>query len=447
MIPITEYHFSDPWWLTLIKVILIFSLLLLWCVFNVWFERRVLGRMQNRRGPIMNGPLGLPQAMGDGLKLIFKEQFIPKKTDRVIFNLAPILCGVCCFAGWTVMPLGGQVSIFGHITRLQITDLSVSVLFILAIASIGIYGIVLAGWSSSGSYSLLGGLRSAAQMISYEIAMGLSIVAVFLFSNSMSTQDIVASQAVHLSFFGYDFGLPGWYQLLLIPSFLIYVIAMFGESNRLPFDLPECESELVSGYSTEYTGFRYGMYYLAEYINMQTLSAVCVTLFMGGYNAFWPINVLVPAMDSGWWGPFWFLLKCQLVIFFFVWVRAALPRFRYDQFMNLGWKWLIPMSLLWLMVVALMKAGVSTGVFQGPIFTVVMIAIAAVLIAVVLFSGDPNNEEPEPEVEKAFDAFAGGYPVPPMPGQVLPELAGVVPGSATSTSSTTDPAITKGGDI
>ncbi len=437
---------TDVWWISLTKVGGIFSILLLWCLFNVWFERRVLGRMQNRQGPKMNGPFGLPQAMGDGLKLVFKEEFIPAKTDSIIFNLAPMLAGVAAFTSWSVIPLGGEVTMFGQTTRLQLTDLPVSSLFIIAVASIGIYGIVMAGWASSGSYSLLGGLRSSAQMISYEIAMGLSLVAVFMFSGSMSTADIVESQTLTLHVFGYDIGIPGWYSLLLIPSFIIYVIAMFGESNRLPFDLPECESELVSGYSTEYTGFRYGMYYLAEYINMQTLSAVCVTLFLGGYTSIWPVNVLAPGADEGWWGLLWFFGKCQLVIFFFVWTRGALPRFRYDQFMNLGWKWLIPISLVWIMMVAVVKAGMQENWFQGPVFTIVTIAVVAVLLAVILFSGT-DEEEPEEAEPEVFDAFAGGYPVPPMPGQKLPELAEAVSGTGTSGTGTVEanPAITKNG--
>ena len=291
----------DPVWLIIVKVVILFVILLAWTIFNVWFERRVLAKMQNRIGPIMNSAWagGVFQAVGDGLKLIFKEMLTPKGADKIVFNLAPVIAGIACFASWSVIPLGGQVSMFGHTTRLQITDVPVAVLFILAVASIGIYGVVLAGWSSAGTYSLLGSLRSSAQMISYEVAMGLSLVTVFIFSGSMSTSQIVESQANHLVVGGFDTHIAGHYWLLLIPSFVIYVITMFGESNRLPFDLPECESELVSGYITEYSGFPYGMYFLAEYINMATLSAVCTTLFLGGYRAPWPLNYF-GVIDSGW---------------------------------------------------------------------------------------------------------------------------------------------------
>ena len=311
----------------------------------------------------------------------------------------------------------------------------VAVLFVMAIASIGIYGIVLAGWSSDNSYSLLGGLRSSAQMISYEVAMGLSLVAVFMMANSMSTSQIVAAQTQRLNIFGVNTGIPGWYALLLIPSFVIYVISMLGESNRVPFDLPECESELVSGYSTEYTGFRYGMYYLAEYINMATLSAVCVTLFLGGYHAPWPLN-LVPGLDSGWWTLLWFLIKTQLVIFFFVWTRAAVPRFRYDTFMDLGWKVLIPVSLAWILMVAVLKTGQNQGWFANWIFWAVMVAVVLAILAGVMFLGKAEEDNDELNGTE-FDAFAGGYPVPPMPGEALTDRTLVRADTAETTATTT----------
>ncbi|MDO5083297.1 NADH-quinone oxidoreductase subunit NuoH [Arachnia propionica] len=413
--------FQDPWWLILIKVLALFVILLLWTIFNVWYERRLVAKMQHRLGPIMNGPFGLGQALADGAKLIAKEDFRPTHTDKWVFNLAPILTGMAAFTTWTVLPFGGEVEIFGHTTRLQVTDLPVAVLFVIAIASIGIYGIVLAGWASNSTYSFLGSMRSSAQMISYEIAMGLSIVAVFLMTGTMSTHGIVEAQRETIIFqnpFNHaqqvDIGLMGWYALLLFPSFFIYGIAMVGETNRAPFDLPECESELVSGYLTEYSGFRYAMFFLAEYINMATVSAVCVTLFLGGYLPFWPLN-LVPGLDNPWLGPIWFIVKVQLVFSVFVWLRGTLPRFRYDQFMDLGWKRLIPISILWIMMVAV-----------APRYSLgLSVALLALLIAFA-----PRKQEPQrvPPVnpDEPFDAFAGGYPVPPRPGQVLPELAGVV---------------------
>lgn len=415
--------FQDPWWLILIKVVALFVILLVWTIFNVWYERRLVAKMQHRLGPIMNGPFGLGQALADGSKLIFKEDFRPKGTDRLVFNLGPLLTGVAAFTTWTVIPFGGEVEIFGHTTRLQVTDLPVAVLFIIAIASVGIYGIVLAGWASNNTYSFLGAIRSSAQMISYEIAMGLSIVGVFLLSGSMSTHAIVEAQSNPIIFrvpfteTQFDVGITGWYAILLLPSFIIYGISMVGETNRAPFDLPECESELVSGYMTEYSGFRYAMYFLAEYINMATVSAVAVTLFLGGYLPPWPLN-LIPGLDNPWFGPIFFIIKVQLVFSVFVWLRGTLPRFRYDHFMDLGWKILIPVSILWIVMIAL-----------APQYTIgLAVALLAILIA---FSGRTDAAEKEEiDTEEPFDAFAGGYPVPPRPGQVLPELAGVVKVSA-----------------
>lgn len=411
--------FQDPWWLILIKVVALFVILLVWTIFNVWYERRLVAKMQHRLGPIMNGPFGLGQALADGTKLIFKEDFRPKGTDRLVFNLGPLLTGTAAFTTWTVIPFGGEVEIFGQATRLQVTDLPVAVLFILAIAAIGVYGIVLAGWASNNTYSFLGAIRSSAQMISYEIAMGLSIVGVFLLSGSMSTHAIVESQANPIIFrvpftdMQFDFGITGWYAILLLPSFVIYAISMVGETNRAPFDLPEAESELVSGYMTEYSGFRYAMYFLAEYINMAMVSAVAVTLFLGGYLPPWPLN-LIPGIDNPWFGPIFFIVKVQLVFSLFVWLRGTLPRFRYDHFMNLGWKILIPISILWIVMIAL-----------APQYTIgLAVALLAILIA---FSGRTDKpEEDEVDSDEPFDAFAGGYPVPPRPGQVLPELAAVV---------------------
>lgn len=426
----TAIFFHDPWWVSLVKAALVLVLLLTWTIFNVWFERRVVGKMQHRLGPIMNGPLGLGQALGDGMKLLFKEDFRPANTDKIVYNLAPILTGVAAFTSWAVMPIAGEVNFFGVHTRLQVVDLPVGVLFVLAIASIGIYGIVLAGWASNDSYSLLGGLRSSAQMISYEAAMGLSLVAVFLWTGSMSTSEIVDAQAVPLRIFGFNTSFQSWYWLLLLPSFIIYAISMVGETNRAPFDLPECEQEIVSGYITEYTGFRYALYFLAEYINMATVSAVATTLFLGGYHAPWPLHHIA-FLDSGYWGVLWFMLKVQSLIFVFVWLRGTLPRLKYDQFMGLGWKVLIPIAIVWIAVVATIKASLS---FGWPRWVILVIA-GLFLLAVVFFlffGGKDKEETPRGAVDTSvpFDAFAGGYPVPPMPGQSLPELAGVVKSSA-----------------
>ena len=418
---------TDPWWLVLLKVVVLFVVLLVWTIFNVWYERRLVGKMQHRLGPIMNGPFGLLQAVADGAKLIMKEDFRPHSADKVLFTLAPLIAGTAAFTAWAVIPFGGEVEIFGVRTRLQATDLPISVLVILAVASVGIYGFVLAGWSSNSPYSLLGALRSSAQMISYELAMGMALVAVFLHASSMSTAQIVDVQGQPFTFFGMDFGFQNWFFLQLFPSFAIYLISMVGETNRAPFDLPECESELVSGYLTEYSGFRYATYFLAEYINMATVSAVATTLFLGGFHAPWPISWWIPAMDQGWWGPLWFMLKVQLLISVFVWLRGTLPRFRYDQFMVLGWKWLIPISLVWIMLIATVRIARAQEWLSNP--WVIGGTVAALLALFGLWYWLDRVPEPVEEPPGEFDAFAGGYPVPPMPGQKLPEMADVVPAS------------------
>lgn len=420
--------FNDPWWIVLIKVIGVVLLLLTWTIFNVWYERRLVGKMQHRLGPIMNPTWlgGLGQALGDGMKLLFKEDFAPGMVDRFLFTIAPLIAGAMAFTAWSVMPLGGEVNMFGHTTRLQVTDLPVSGLLILAVASVAIYGFVLAGWSSHSPYSLLGALRSSAQMISYELSMGLSFVAVFLYAGSMATSEIVEAQSIPLAPFGIDIGLQSWYWLLLLPSFIIYFISMVGETNRAPFDLPECESELVSGHLTEYSGFRYAIFFLAEYINMATVSAVATTLFLGGYHAPWPL-ALIPGIDSGYWGLLWFVLKVQLLISVFVWLRGTLPRFRYDQFMDLGWKWMIPISVIWVVFVATVQYMRNSGGVPVQFWWIGVGAIALVLVGLLLY--------PAPRVErKTYDmgeytGFVDGYPVPPMPGQSLPEFADVVQGA------------------
>ena len=432
--------FNDPWWIVLIKVVGVVVLLLTWTIVNVWYERRLVGKMQHRLGPIMNGPFGLGQALGDGMKLLFKEDFAPGMVDRFLFTLAPLIAGATAFSAWSVMPLGGEVNMFGVTTRLQVTDLPVAVLLILSMSSVAIYGFVLAGWSSQSPYSLLGALRSSAQMISYEISMGLSFVAVFLFAGTMSTSEIVEAQAAPL-FGGNPLGLQSWYWLLLFPSFVIYVISMVGETNRAPFDLPECESELVSGHLTEYSGFRYAIFFLAEYINMATVSAVATTLFLGGYKAIWPLGFLIP--DTGYWGMLWFVIKVQLLISGFVWLRGTLPRLRYDQFMDLGWKWMIPFSVVWLMLISAFRKMWQLGLltFNSPVFWIVGGILVLAMVAILLLGKEEEKVYAGPAAGH-FDAFAGGYPVPPLPGQALPEFADVVARQApepAATSASDDP--------
>jgi len=428
---------NDPVWLTILKIVVVFAALLTWTIFDVWFERRILGRMQNRQGPTMNGPFGLAQALGDGVKLLFKEDFRPAKTDGLVFNLAPFMLAVASFTVWSVIPWGGQVSVFGHLTGLQVAWLPVSMVFIVAIAGIGIYGLVLAGWASSGTYSLFGSMRATAQMISYEIAMGLSIVAVAMYAGSLSVNDVVDAQATTMHIGSWSLNLPGWYGLLLLPSFITYVISMFGETNRLPFDLAECESELLSGHITDYSGFRYAIYFLSEYINVATVSAVATTLFLGGYRAPWPFNTLWGgALDQGWFTLFWFALKVQFLIFIVVWVRAALPRFRYDHFMSLGWKVLIPANLVWILVIALYRRSVNGDL---PVqWLLIVIGVIVVVVGLIIWA-NIRHKPAKPVPPAVFDAFAGGYPVPPAPGVQLPELAGMMD-VALSVDGTPEPA-------
>lgn len=407
---------DDPWWLIILKAIFAFVMILVFTLFGIVFERKILGRMQNRPGPTLNGPFGSLQSLADGMKAMFKEDITPSGADKVVFMLAPAINVLPAVVIFAVVPFAGHVPLPGGIsTRLQVADFPIAVLLVLGITSIGTYGVVLAGWASNATFPLLGGLRASAQMISYEVAMGLSLVAVFIFSGSMSTSEIVESQS------------QIWYALSLIPSFVIFTIAIFGESARTPFDLPEGESELVGGYLTEYSSMRFAMFYMAEYMALANTSAVATTIFLGGYKAPIPFNWL--GMDHGWWGLLWFLLKTVAFMFFFIWVKAAVPRFRYDQFMRLGWRWLIPISLLWVLVVSVLRVARTEDWVSSSIFWIVVAAFFVILLAVLLFGGEPVSEE-KTEPEDEFDAFAGGYPVPPMPGQQLPELAGVLPGQS-----------------
>ena len=327
----------DPGWISAIKGLLAFVICVLLTLFAIWAERRIVARMQMRVGPNRVGKFGLLQSLADGVKLALKEDIIPKAADRIVFVIAPIISATTCFMSFAVMPMTGKVSLFGHTTALPLTDIPVGVLYVLAIASVGVYGIVLAGWSSGSTYPLLGGLRSSAQVISYEVAMGLSLVAVFMYAGSMSTSDIVAAQS------------HGWYAVILFPSFVIYLISMVGETNRAPFDLAEAEGELVGGFHTEYSSLKFALFFLAEYVNIMGVSALATTLFLGGYHAI-PGLGFTESWLGGWFTLVWFLGKVLAFFFIFIWLRGTLPRMRYDQFMKFGWKVLIPTSLVWIMV-------------------------------------------------------------------------------------------------
>ncbi|MFG2211500.1 NADH-quinone oxidoreductase subunit NuoH [Streptomyces sp. NPDC048638] len=404
----------DPWWLVVIKAVFCFAFLMLTVLFSIVWERKVVAWMQLRIGPNRHGPWGLLQSLADGIKLMLKEDLVVKRADKAVYVLAPVVAAIPAFMAIAVIPFGpadNEVSIFGVRTPMQLTDLPIGILYILATASVGIYGIVLAGWSSGSTYPLLGGLRSCAQMISYEIAMGMSFAAVFLYSGSMSTSTIVESQQ------------SKWYVLLLPVSFIIYIIAMVGETNRAPFDMPESEGDLVGGFNTEYSSIKFAMFMLAEYINMVTVSAVAVTLFLGGWKAPYPITTVWEGANHGWWPMLWFVIKVQLLLFFFIWVRGTLPRVRYDQFMKLGWKVLIPVSLVWLMLVATVRALKNEGYdFQQIVLYVAGAAIALLLISLVVDFFRNSEREEEPDGAGEFDPMAGGFPVPPLPGQSLPPV-------------------------
>jgi NADH-quinone oxidoreductase subunit H len=412
----------DPWWLVGAKALVIFVFLLLTVLLSVWFERRVIGRMQLRPGPNRAGPFGLLQSLLDGIKGATKEDIVPRGVDKIVFFLAPVMAAAPALVSFSIIPFGGIVSIGGHKTPLQLTDLPVAVLLVLAMSSMGVYGFVLAGWSSMSPYSLLGGMRSSAQVISYEIAMGLSFVAVFLFAGSLSTSEIVNAQAHGgtYHFLGMTGHFPSWYVVLLFPSFVIYLFTMMGESGRIPFDLPEGEGELVAGYHTEYSSLKFLMFYLAEYINMATLSALCTTLFLGGYRAPWPITGIWAGANSGWWPILWFLIKLWMFIFFFVWVRASLPRVRYDQLMRLGWKVLIPVSLGWILFVSTVRALRNERHDMRPVMLGAAALILLLLVVSLIWerasaSGKARDQQAATdEAEAEPDSMAGGFPVPPL---------------------------------
>ena len=423
MSPGLEAFGQDPWWVIGLKVLLVFVILVLLTLFNIWWERRVVARMQHRIGPNVHGPFGLLQSLADGVKLAFKEDLIPKAADKVVFVLAPVIVVVPAFVTFSVVPFGPEVSFFGEMTPLQLTDMPVAVLFVLAIASIGIYGIVLGGWSSGSTYSLLGGLRSSAQMISYEVAMGLALVAVFMYAGSMSTSQIVAAQD------------DLWFGLILAPSFVIFVIAMVGETNRAPFDLPEAEGELVGGFHTEYSSLKFALFFLAEYINMATVSAMATTLFLGGWHApFWLDRVWEGAHE-GYWPVLWFFGKVLFFIFIFIWLRGSLPRLRYDQFMAFGWKRLIPVALVWIVAVAAMRLASQDAAFDRQAMLIAAGVLLVVFVGLLLY-GMVAPEEPEPSVAGTTGPREGGFPVPPMP------TGGAVRGAAAPLVFAGDPQVT-----
>ena len=416
----------DPWWLVIIKVLAVFLFLLLGTLFAIWAERRILGYMQSRPGPNRAGPFGLLQSLMDGIKLALQEDIVPRGVDKVLFWTAPAISVIPAFISIAIIPFGPMVSIFGVRTPLQVTDLPVAVLLVLAMSSMSVYGIVLAGWSSTSPYPLLGGLRSSAQVISYEIAMGLSFVPVFLYSGSLSTSAIVSAQAHGTEFHWFGAGLhyPSWFAVLLLPSFVIYLITMVGETNRLPFDLPEGEGELVGGYHTEYSSLKFAMTQLAEYCSVITVSALAITLFLGGWQAPWPISVWSGA-NTSWWPLLWFVGKVSVFVFVFFWLRASLPRIRYDQLMRLGWKVLIPSALGWTLMIATIRVWRRQGGSTGVYIVAGAIVVVLLLLAWAWDSSAAKRAEAAEELDEAdasAEAEAGAFPVPPMD---LPHYHGV----------------------
>ncbi len=395
--------------IVLVKAIAAFVILLLCVLLMIWFERKVISDMQNRIGPNRAGPFGVLQTMADGVKLFFKEDLLPDRADRRVFRLAPYLSAIPAFLVFAIVPVGGEVTIFGHTTELQVADPPIGILFLLAMSSISVYGVMLAGWSSGSKYPLLGGIRASAQMVSYEAALGLSIAAVVLMTGSLSTRQIVNSQSAVL------YGpVPAWNVLRLgVVPFFIFLVAITAELNRPPFDLTEAEQELVGGFQTEYSSVRFALFYLAEFMNTITMSAIVVTLFFGGPDGphIRPVHWLWPIL--------WFFIKTVVFLYFYVWLRATLPRLRYDQLMDLGWKVLIPGSLFWLLIIAGMLIDLKWGfgIFGGGIVT-------SLLILRALKVGRSQQEEPGAEFRFVGRFSPTGDDGPPGPSAVAGRRAG-----------------------
>jgi NADH-quinone oxidoreductase subunit H len=379
--------------IAVIKVVVAFGVLLVSVMLMIWFERKVISDMQSRIGPNRAGPWGLLQTMADGIKLFFKEDLLPERADRFVFKLAPYLSLIPALIIFTIVPVGGIITIGSTTFELQVADPPIGILLFLAMSSIAVYGVMLAGWSSGSKYPLLGSVRASAQMISYEAALGLTTVMVVLVTGSLSTRAIVQSQAPNF----WDWNLL---HLGVVP-FVLFMIAATAELNRPPFDLVEAESELVGGFHTEYSSIRFALFFLAEFMNTITMSAIVVTLFLGGPDG--PIPHIPSA--SIWMPVIWFLIKTLVFLFVYVWLRAALPRFRYDQLMDLGWKWLIPLSLFWLLLVA---SAVAWG-WWVLVVGVVLTAAGALLFRARSVGGDRD-------VDDAILPPVGARVVPMRPG-------------------------------
>lgn len=381
---------TQPWWVSVITAVTVFTYFLLVTAVLIWAERRVVARMQSRLGPNRVGPLGAMQTLVDGIKMFFKEDVTPAMVKQPVFTVAPLIGVIAGFMTVVVIPIGGEITLFGATFTLVVADLHIGVLWVLAMGSIHVYSVFLAGWASNSPYPLLGGVRSSAQMVSYEIAQGLAVASVFIYTGSLRVSDIVANQAGD----GLIAGMPAWHAIPLLPAFVVFVVGMVAEAGRPPFDLAEAEGELVGGFHTEYSGMRFGMFMLAEFMSVVIMSAIVVTLFLGGPNGPTfglpePIASVMPVV--------WFTVKTVAFIFFFILLRGALPRTRYHRLMDLGWKVLIPVALVWTMVTA---GFVLVNEFGGlpNQARLVMAGLAAVIVLAVLFvpGGAGNGSRRDP---------------------------------------------------
>ena len=374
-----------------IKVVVAFAILLVAVMLYIWAMRKVIADMQNRIGPNRAGPYGVLQTLADGIKLFFKEQSIPDSADRPVFRLAPYLSILPAFLMFCVVPIGGTVSILGHRTYLQVVDLPMGALFILAMSGVGVYGVMLAGWSSGSKYPLLGSVRASAQLLSYEAAFGLAILGVLVEAGTLSTHDIAAQQ--HWTN-AWSFA-THWFWLRTFVAFVIFLIAATAETNHPPFDLVEAEQELVGGFNTEYTGIRFAIFFLAEFMNVITMSAIAVTLFLGGPSG--PSIGALGGVVNAWFLPMlWFLLKVLALLFATVWVRASLPRIRYDRLMSFGWKWLIELAILWVLVLVTVRVAEAED-WNRALAAVIAVAVAAAAYG-VLFAAMPKPGEQLEEI-------------------------------------------------
>lgn len=337
---------DQPIWITFIVTFIIMVVLLLSMAYTTWYERKVLARFQDRIGPTRTGPAGLLQPLADAAKLMSKEDLVPAAADRHVFMFAPLITFMTALISAAVIPWGGTINLFGQSVNLYPTDLNVGALFVLASGSIGVYGIILGGWSSGNRYSLLGAVRAAAQVISYELILGFSLIGIFIITGTMSLNQIMVQQHETLNFGPFE--ISNWFVLSQPLAFILFVIAAVAETNRAPFDLPEAESELVAGFMTEYSGMRFALYFLGEYVSMIVISLFASTLFLGGTSG--------PGADKYWGlGIMWLVVKVLAFLFFYIWLRATLPRFRFDQLMGLAWKVLLPLAILNIVLTAFFR--------------------------------------------------------------------------------------------